>query len=132
MVLPDVNLLLAYGWRQHPFHVSCCAWLDALPAFSLCPITELGFLRVSMSRAFKASFDGASQILNTLKARPGATHIPCDAAVGEMARVSSYKDTTDSYLVHLAKVHSHRLATLDEGILKKSWAAGVAYNPLAA
>jgi len=131
MVLPDINLLMAYGWQQHPFHADCSAWFDALPEFALCPITELGFLRVSMSPAFRASYEGASQILDTLKARPGATHIPCDADVRQMQQVSSYKDTTDAYLVHLAKHHSYRFATLDEGILNKGWASGVAYNPIA-
>ena len=131
IVLPDINLLLAYGWQQHPFHASCSAWFDGLSEFALCPITELGFLRVSMSPAFRATYEGASQILDTLKARPGATHIPCNAAVGQMPRVSSYKDTTDAYLVHLAKHHAYRFATLDEGVLKKGWASGVAYNPVA-
>lgn len=131
MVLPDINLLLAYGWQQHPFHDSCSTWFDELPEFALCPITELGFLRVSMSPAFRASFEGASQILDTLRARPGTTHVPCDVAVRQMPEVSSYKDTTDAYLVHLARHHSHRFATLDEGVLNKGWASGVAYNPIA-
>ncbi len=130
-VLPDVNLLLAYGWQQHPFHASCSAWFDGLPEFALCPITELGFLRISMSPAFRASYDGALQVLDALKARGGACHLPCDVTAGEMPRVSSYKDTTDAYLVHLARHHSYRLATLDKGILNKGWASGVAYNPVA-
>jgi len=130
-VLLDVNLLLAYGWQHHPFHVSCSAWFDGLSEFALCPITELGFLRISMSPAFRASYEGASHVLDALKARTGARHLPCDVQVGEMPQVSSYKDTTDAYLVHLARHHSHRLATLDEGILNKKWASGIAYNPVA-
>ncbi len=130
-VLPDINILLAYGWQQHPFHASCCAWFDGLSGFALCPITELGFLRISMSSAFRASYEGASQVLDAMKARAGASHLPCDALVGEMPQVSSYKDTTDAYLVHLARCHSYRFATLDDGILNKGWADGVAYNPVA-
>jgi len=130
-VLPDINLLLAYGWQQHPFHSSCSAWFEGLPGFALCPITELGFLRISMSPAFRATYEGASLVLGALKARAGASHLPCDAPVGEMPQVSSYKDTTDAYLVHLARHHSCRFATLDGGILNKEWASGVAYNPVA-
>lgn len=129
-VLPDINLLLAYGWEQHPFHKPTCNWFDDLPEFALCPITELGFIRVSMSPAFRATYQGASQILDTLKGHSGATYIPCDAEVRQMPRVSSYKDTTDAYLVHLAKHHSYRFATLDEGIFKKVWASNVAFNPI--
>ena len=129
-VLPDINILLAYGWQHHPSHASCSVWLDALSEFALCPITELGFLRVSMSPAFRASYEDASQVLNSLTARDGVTHLSCDAPVGDMPKVSNYKDTTDAYLVHLAKHHSYRFATLDEGILNKAWATGTAYNPV--
>ena len=48
-----------------------------------------------------------------------------------MPLVASCKDTADAYLVHLAKQRSCCFATLDEGILSKDWASGVAYNPLA-
>ncbi len=130
-VLPDINILLAYGWRHHPFHAPCSAWLDGLSEFALCPITELGFLRVSMSPAFRASYEGASQVLDSLAARKGVTHLPCDVPVGEMPGVSSYKDTTDAYLVHLARHHSYRFATLDDGLLEKQWATGTAFNPVA-
>lgn len=131
MVLPDINLLLAYGWQHHPFHQRCSDWFDELSEFALCPITELGFLRVSMSPAFRASHEGALQVLQALKGRDGVIHLACDAQVGKMPMVSSYKDTTDAYLVHLAKHHSCRFATLDEGILTKEWAVDVAYNPVA-
>ena len=40
------------------------------------------------------------------------------------------KDTTDAHLVTLAKRHGLKLATLDEALLAKPWAAGVAENPL--
>jgi len=130
-VLPDVNILLAYGWQQHPFHASCCAWLDSLAGFALCPITELGFLRVSMSPAFRATYEGASRVLESLTTRAGVAHLACDIPVSGMSQVSSYKDTTDAYLVHLARHHSYRFATLDQGILNKAWATGTAYNPVA-
>jgi len=130
-VLPDINILLAYGWQQHPLHASCSEWLDGLAGFALCPITELGFLRVSMSPAFRASYEGASSVLDSLAQRAGVAHLACDLSVGGMPQVSRYKDTTDAYLVHLARHHSYRFATLDEGILSKAWATGTAYNPLA-
>ena len=130
-VLPDVNILLAYGWQQHPFHAQCSSWIDALPGFATCPITELGFMRVSMSPAFRASYDDAARILAVLTQMGGAHFLPCDLPAGRMSSVSRYKDTTDAYLVCLAKNHSYRLATLDEGILKEKWSSEIAYNPIA-
>jgi predicted nucleic acid-binding protein len=44
--------------------------------------------------------------------------------------LSSYKDTTDAHLVTLAKRHGMKLATLDDGLIGKPWAAGIAENPL--
>ncbi len=128
-VLPDVNLLLAYGWRSHANHVECRAWLARLPKFVTCAITELGFLRVSMSPAYRASFADAMEVLASLTARRAASFLDCDLHTVSMPAVSSYKDTTDSYLVELARQHSCRFATLDEGILKAPWAKGVAVHP---
>ena len=96
-VLPDINILLAYGWRHHPSHASCSPWMNGLSDFALCPITELGFLRVSMSPAFKANYEDASQVLDSLVERDGVSHLSCDVPIGDMPKVSSYKDTTDAY-----------------------------------
>lgn len=128
-VLPDVNLLLAYGWRSHANHSMSRAWFANLSEFATCPITELGFLRVSMSPAYRASFEDATRILATLTTMKTATFLSCDLPSALIPPVSRYKDTTDAYLVSLARKHAYRLATLDEGILKTTWAGGVAYHP---
>ena len=49
MVLPDVNVLVAIAWPEHTFHASAVAWFDAHAdnGWATCPITELGFLRIS-------------------------------------------------------------------------------------
>lgn len=130
-VLLDVNILLACGWKQHQHHSSCSLWLNKQKSFSLCPITELGFLRISMSPAFNSSFADAATVLQSFSQRPQAMHIPCDQTVSTMTAVTSYKDTTDAYLVHLAFRHGHQLATLDAGILNKKWATNIAFNPMA-
>lgn len=128
-VLPDVNLLLAFGWRSHPEHRKAREWFAALPGFFTCPITELGFLRVSMSPAYKATQSDAMQVLGSLLSRKEAVFLPCDLPASGLPAVSGYKDTTDSYLVELARKHSCRLATLDEGILAASWTQGGAFHP---
>lgn len=129
-MLLDVNLLLAYGWSDHSDHEAASAWMNGLAGFSLCPITELGFIRVSMSPAFRATHESAKTLVEYIKNRPGVEEIPCDISPVEMSSVTSYKDTTDSYLVALARQHQLQFATLDQGILNKPWAAGVAFYPL--
>ncbi|MBM3839500.1 MAG: hypothetical protein FJ398_16325 [Verrucomicrobia bacterium] len=44
--------------------------------------------------------------------------------------ISSSKDVTDAHLVRLAASHGLKLATLDDDLAKKSWASGIAENPL--
>lgn len=129
VVLPDVNLLLAYGWRSHANHMECRTWLDSLPKFATCAITELGFLRVSMSPAYRASYENAMKVLAELTSRRSATFLACNLPTTLMPRVSSYKDTTDCYLVELAHMSAYQFATLDEGILKATWTKGIAFHP---
>lgn len=131
-VLPDVNLLLAFGWRSHANHQQCRSWFSSLPRFATCAITELGFLRVSMSPAYRASYQDASRVLQSLTSQEAASFLYCDLPTTEIAPVSSYKDTTDCYLVGLAQKHSLKLATLDEGILRAPWAEGIAFHPFQA
>lgn len=128
-ILPDVNLLLAYGWRSHVDHQRCRAWFGGLKSFATCAITELGFLRVSMSPAYRARHEDASRVLESLLARDSAAFLHCDLPISRMPIVAAYRDTTDSYLVALARKHSLMFATLDEGILRAPWATGVAFHP---
>lgn len=128
-VLPDVNLLLAYGWRSHADHRRSRAWFAALSKFATCPITELGFLRVSMSPAYRASFEDAARILNVLTSMRSARFLSCDLPTARISLVTRHKDTTDAYLVALAAKHAYRFSTLDEGILKAPWAGGIAFHP---
>jgi len=128
-VLLDVNLLLAAAWDAHPRHAEARAWLTGLEGFSTCPLTELGFIRVSMSPAFGASFDQATAFISGLQGLPTASRIDDDFNAALIPRVARYKDTTDAYLLSLAISHRQRLATLDQGILKAEWARDGAFDP---
>lgn len=128
--LLDVNILLACGWQKHEFHAECISWFDSLESYALCPITELGFLRISMSPAFGASFSDAMTVVKWFSESPRAHYIDCAQSVSPMSEVTSYKDTTDAYLVYLASSHNNRLATLDVRLTKKTWACGIAFNPI--
>lgn len=127
--LPDVNLLLAYGWQSHGEHKRTREWFARLARYATCAITELGFLRVSMSPAYRANGADVRRVLESLTGRRGAVFLECGVPVSEMGAVTSYKDVTDCYLVELARRNGCRFATLDEGILKAEWAKGVAFHP---
>ena len=116
-ILPDVNLLLAYGWRSHFKHEECRSWLDSLPSFKTCPVTELGFLRVSMSPGYRASIVDAIHVLNSITQKSTSNLIHCDISASFIEKVTYYKDTTDAYLIELSRKHSCRLANANKELI---------------
>ena len=127
--LLDVNMVLASRWATHPDHSSAQAWLNSVDRFYTTPITELGFVRVSLSVAYGASWDQAQETLKKLHAHPCYQFLGDDVD-GTASPQTAAKDTTDAHLVTLAKRHQLKLATLDEALLLKPWALGTAENPL--
>jgi hypothetical protein len=127
--LLDVNMILASRWTTHADHLAVKAWVNSSAAFHTCPITELGFVRISLSAAYRASWIEVQEALKALHARPGHRFLPDDLD-GEAAPQTSARDTTDAHLVTLAKRHGLKLATLDAELVIRPWAAGVAQNPL--
>lgn len=128
--LLDVNFLLACAWQSHANHAKARTWLEAQTSFATCPISQLGFLRVSLSPGYRASFADALAALEDITERKGAQFIADDLPGGNAHPVASYSDMTDAYLVALAKAHGLKLATLDGGLCDRAWAKGVAENPL--
>lgn len=76
--LLDVNLLLTCGWASHARHAEARAWLERQPAFATSPLSELGFIRVSMSPGYRASFADAQAALLNITSRPQARMVPAD------------------------------------------------------
>ena len=128
--LLDVNVLLGCGWKSHAEHPALLGWLLRGNDWATCPLTESGFMRISMTSAYRASFDDARKSLAMLRALRGHRFLSDDVDAALLPALSSYKDTTDAHLVTLAKRHGVKLATLDGTLLAKPWAAGVAENPL--
>jgi len=128
--LLDVNFLLACAWQSHANHAKARAWLEAQASFVTCPITQLGFLRVSISPGYRAGFADALAALEDITTRKGAQFIADDLPGVKVPSVTSYSDMTDAYLVALAKAHGLKLATLDAPLCCKAWAKGIAENPL--
>jgi toxin-antitoxin system PIN domain toxin len=128
--LLDVNFLLACAWQSHANHAKARAWLEAQTSFATCPITQLGFLRVSLSPGYRASFADAMAALEDITNRKEAKFIADDLPGAKVPPVTSFSDMTDAYLVALAKKHGLNLATLDAQLCGRPWAKGIAENPL--
>lgn len=91
-------------------------------------IAELGFVRISLSGAYRANWDETQETLKKLHGRPGHQFL-ADNVDGTASPETNSKDTTDAHLVTLAKRNGLKLATLDGTLIAKPWAVGVAENP---
>jgi uncharacterized protein len=124
--LLDVNVLLAMRYGDHVHNERVNRWVAQLAAeygrdraiFATCPITELGFVRVSSGKAaYAESVDAARADLEDLKASTGMLLIPDDLPSRHLPMwVRKSEQTTDGYLLALAKAHDGCLATLDRFI----------------
>jgi hypothetical protein len=113
--LLDVNVLLASIWEDHPQHARAFAWLAGKNVL-LCPLAELGFLRISTNpKAINAPMDKAREMLKRFTDERKAGWIPDDLPVLQSDAKKS-NAVTDMYLAGLAARHGAKLATFDSGI----------------
>lgn len=111
--LLDVNVALAALINTHPHHDTVRAWLPG-KSIVLCPVTELGFLRISTNRrAYGLPMSGVRQSLERFAAERKADRVPADLNALD-SRPKASEEVTDHYLADLAKKHGLKLATLDE------------------
>jgi predicted nucleic acid-binding protein len=127
--LLDVNMVLATRWTTHAQHPAAKAWIDSVGEFSTCAISELGFVRISLSVAYRATWEETQESLKKLHTRPGF-RILADDVDGTASPETNSSHTTDAHLVTLAMRHGLKLATLDTRLIAEPWAAGIAENPL--
>lgn len=122
--LLDVNVLIALAWPQHVHHARSHAWFDSLAGqWATTPVTEAGYLRLTMNPAVVGTTVRASEALASLSAlRASAGHVflvdnssLADPRI-DLSRVASYRQITDAHLVNLAAMSGAVLATLDRGI----------------
>jgi toxin-antitoxin system PIN domain toxin len=125
--LLDINVLLALAWPQHIHHARVKRWVLSQTAqgkFSMatCPITQLGFLRISMNiKGYAADFESARSLLSSLVHHPDFEHSfwmdDFSILSGRLKRHLGPNQLTDAYLAALAETRAGgRFATLDDGI----------------
>jgi predicted nucleic acid-binding protein len=87
---------------------------------AVCPLTELGFLRISSQAAMGATVADARKMPRDWKQARKPVFLPCDIdALHGDAPATSGK-TIDFYLANLAQEHGRQFATLDERTGHKS------------
>jgi uncharacterized protein len=124
--LRDFNFLLACGWESHAEYLRASRWLSRAKSIATWAISEMGFLRVSLSSAYGASFADAMTALGAIVAMSTHRFLPDATRAQSLPPVSTSKDVTDAHLVHLARRHRLKLATFDAALCDKQWARGVA------
>ena len=113
--LLDVNVLLAVIWADHPQHAKAFSWLSGKSVL-LCPLSELGFLRISTNKkAIGAPMEKARRLLEQFAADRAAERITDDLAALDSHPKES-EEVTDFYLANLAARHGARLGTFDQAI----------------
>jgi predicted nucleic acid-binding protein len=111
--LLDVNILIARLVQNHQDHAKVNAWLSANPQIVLCPLSELGFLRICTLAKFGFPMPTARRVLESFASQFKAERISDDMpALDSHPRKSD--EVTDHYLADLAAKHGLKLATLDE------------------
>jgi uncharacterized protein len=125
--LLDINVLLAIAWPQHVHHARVKNWLLAQTAhgklsIATCPITQLGFLRISMNiKGYAADFESALSLLTSLVNHEKINHSfwmdDFSIFTGRLRLNLGPNQLTDAYLAALAENRDDsRFATLDEGV----------------
>jgi len=123
--LLDVNVLVAWGWGDHPDHDRVARWIASLPGgrshlllTSASP--QLGFVRVSVQRSNgQVTPDLAGRTLAGMLQALGNRHqflSDDQTAFSWPSWCQGAARTTDAHLLALAQAHSAQLATLDTGI----------------
>ncbi len=118
--LLDVNMLIAAIWRDHQDQRRVEAWLRGKQT-ATCPISELGFLRISSGDTFplRAEREPCRNALSEFIRKHRCRFIPDDFSPQRIAAESS-RQFTDLYLAELAERHRMKLATLDTRIFHRA------------
>jgi predicted nucleic acid-binding protein len=118
--LLDVNILIAAVWRDHQDQARVERWLRGKQT-ATCPISELGFLRISSGETFpfRAEPQLCSDALSEFLRKHRCRFIPDDFSPQRIAAQSS-REFTDLYLAELAEQHRMKLATLDTRIFHRA------------
>lgn len=110
--LLDVSVLLALMIEGHPQQASARKWLSQGFKPVVCPITQLGMVRIA-SNTYKMPVNDALRVLADFMR--DAEFVPCDLSLMSGIPAPNSAQTTDWYLADLAAWHGMKWATFDAG-----------------
>ncbi len=135
--LLDLNVLIALTEPGHQHHRDARQWFTSSgkQGWGICPITEMGFLRVTTNPAFTSgprTMKQAIAVLQALRGYPGfkyweiredANWVNVTAPIAE--RILGHQQVTDAYLLGIAIKEDGVLVTFDKAI---AYLAGAKYR----
>jgi uncharacterized protein len=124
--LLDLNVLIALTEPGHEQYRRAQEWFisSGHESWGVCPITELGFVRLTTNPAFRPgprTLEQAIAILQALRERPGYWYREiAESWVSVTApfarRIFGHQQVTDAYLLGLAIKDDGVLVTFDRGL----------------
>jgi toxin-antitoxin system PIN domain toxin len=123
--LLDVNVLIALAWPSHLHHGEAHEWFQKhrRQGFATCPLTQLGFLRLSMNPKFTKDAVSASTAMALLNRITGLKEhsfwpdsLGCKEALVSDQLIVGHQQLTGYYLVGMARSRGAVLATFDRAI----------------
>lgn len=134
--LLDVNVLVALLDRKHFWHEAAFDWFRQARRgrWATCPIAENGFVRIASGAGYPAPMGTPAEVAALLKdllGQEGHEFWPDDLSlvrsdIVDMSRLTSHKQTTDTYLLALAVSNAGKLATFDRRLSTAAVAGGQA------
>jgi uncharacterized protein len=115
--LLDANVLIALVVADHVHHDPAEEWLSTTNAsFATCPITQGSLVRLLVREGQPAAM--ARQIVATIVSDRRHEFWPDTISFADvdLTGVIGHRQVTDAYLAQLARTHSGRLATFDQGL----------------
>jgi toxin-antitoxin system PIN domain toxin len=113
--LLDVNVLIAAVWTDHAHHAAVDTWIEGR-SLATCPLSELGFLRISTHpKGLGATMKDARKLLEEFIATHEVEFVGADLPA-LTSRAGKSEEVTDCYLADLAGSKNLKLATLDRDL----------------
>ena len=123
LLFPDVNVLIALAWPNHPAHDSSRRRFESSQErWGTCVLTELGFVRLYTNPSVVVATKRPREAMDTLAAMTGdPKHVylaelpaPRSTPVRELfAELLGHNQVTDAYLLAVARHHGATFLTFD-------------------
>jgi toxin-antitoxin system PIN domain toxin len=113
--LLDTNILIAAAWPKHQNHLAAQKFFTSILSahgFATCPITQLGFLRISW-QFYAPGLADAETALEMFLEHPRHVFWADELAANKL-KASNHGQLTDAYLLKLAERNGGKLATFDK------------------